>query len=246
MKFNIWTLLFQLINFTVLLFILKRLLYRPVREIMEKRRRLIEKTIEEAEASKRAAEELRTKNLKELEKLKETHLRMSEDMEAEVAEERKRLLSDAKNQADRLIEKEKALFDMEKKRATAEMKEMAMDTVSLFAANLFRDISDEEVHTSILRRLLSEIGQVISEIKAMEIKDETLRLEIISAYPVKGDEGEELKKALETGLGKRVTLASTVDRELIAGVKINAYGMIYDLSVSGQIEAFRIKAKENI
>ena len=35
MKFDIWTFLFQIINFVVLLFILKRILYRPVKEIIE-------------------------------------------------------------------------------------------------------------------------------------------------------------------------------------------------------------------
>ena len=58
MKFDIWTFLFQVINFLVLLFILKRVLYKPIREIIEKRRSLIRQRIDEAEKTKKEALEL--------------------------------------------------------------------------------------------------------------------------------------------------------------------------------------------
>jgi len=71
MKFNIWTLLFQVINFVILLYILRRILYKPIREIIEKRRGLIAKTVEDAENTKKEALELKEKNQKELNNAKE-------------------------------------------------------------------------------------------------------------------------------------------------------------------------------
>ena len=88
MKFNIWTFLFQVINFVVLLFILKKLLYKPVKEIMEKRRGLIEKTIGDAERTKKEALELKEQQQQEVNRLKALQPQMIENVKKEAAEER--------------------------------------------------------------------------------------------------------------------------------------------------------------
>lgn len=89
MKFDIWTFLFQIINFLVLLFILKRVLYKPIKEIIEKRRSLIQQRIEEAEKTKKEALELKENYQHEMDKLHELKSRMIEKMQEEVEQERK-------------------------------------------------------------------------------------------------------------------------------------------------------------
>ena len=116
MKFNIWTLLFQIINFIVLLYILRRILYKPIREIIEKRRGLIAKTVEDAEKTKKEALELKEKHQEELNKLKILQNRMLEQTREEALKDRNKLLSEAEKDAAKINEKEKALFDAEKKR----------------------------------------------------------------------------------------------------------------------------------
>ena len=59
MKFNIWTFLLQTINFIVLLFILKRLLFKPVREILQKRRDLVRESLEKVELTQKEAQALK-------------------------------------------------------------------------------------------------------------------------------------------------------------------------------------------
>ena len=95
MKFNIWTFLFQLINFLVLLFILKRLLYRPVHDIMEKRRGIIEKNMQDAEKMREEAVGLRKEYEDKIAELGEEHTREREKMQEEMAGERHRMLAKA-------------------------------------------------------------------------------------------------------------------------------------------------------
>ena len=83
MKFNIWTLIFQIINFVVLLYILRRILYKPIREIIEKRRGLIAKTVEDAENTKKEALELKEKHQEELNNLKKIQNQMLEQTREE-------------------------------------------------------------------------------------------------------------------------------------------------------------------
>lgn len=242
MKFNIWTFLFQIVNFVVLLFILKRLLYKPVKEIMEKRKGLIEKTIEDAEKEKKEALELKERHQEEMNKLKGLQITMIEKMKNEVGKEKERLLTEAEKEATRTIEEERAVFETEKKRDEAKLKEMVIQTVSGFATNLLKDISDEELHKSIYRRVFNNLEEIASTIQAGD--GESATIDLISAYPLREEELIELQKVLESRLSKKVSVNTSVDKNLIAGVKIKVHDMVYDSSLSGQINSLTFRLKE--
>jgi F-type H+-transporting ATPase subunit b len=242
MKFDIWTFLFQIINFVVLLFILKRILYKPVKEIMEKRRGIIEKTIEDAEKTKKEALELKEKHQEEMNKIKELQVRMTENMKNEVEEEKKRLLMEAEKEAANILERERALFETEKKRFETELRGKVIDTVTIFTMNLLKDISDKELHKGIYRRFLHDLGGITSNISAKD--DESVIIELISAYPVKEEELLEVREAMESHLSKKVAINAQIDKTLIAGLKIKINDMVYDSSLLGQINSLTSRLKE--
>jgi F-type H+-transporting ATPase subunit b len=242
MKFDIWTFLFQVINFVVLLFILKRLLYKPVKEIMEKRRGLIEKTIEDAERAKKEALELKDQQQQEVNSLKTLQLQMIEDVKKEVIEEKKKLLTEAKEEAAKVIEKEKALFEVEKKKSENSLKDSAIEAVSVFASNLLKDISDEEFNKSIHRKFLQELEGISSNMNSIE--DELVSVELDFAYPMNEDDLRKLEKELEQHLSKKMTINTNVDRTLIAGLKIKLNDRVYDFSLKGQIDSLASRLRE--
>jgi F-type H+-transporting ATPase subunit b len=242
MKFDIWTFLFQVINFVVLLFILKRLLYKPVKEIMEKRRGLIEKTIEDTERTKKEALEFKEQQQQEVNKLKTLHLQMIEDVKKEVMEEKKKLLNEAKEEAAKIIDKEKALFEIEKKKSEEALKDSAIEAVSVFASNLLKDISDEELNKSIYRKFLLEIDGISSNMKTIE--GESVSLDLTFAYLMDEEELRKLEKALEQHLSKKITINTNVDGTLIAGLKINLNDRVYDFSLKGQIDSLISRLRE--
>jgi F-type H+-transporting ATPase subunit b len=111
MKFDLWTFVFQVINFGVLLWILKRILYRPVRDMMEKRRALAVKKLEEAEHAREEANKLQLKCQEDQKALAEQRTNLLEEMKTEVARQRQRMLAEADQEAQRRIEKGRALYE---------------------------------------------------------------------------------------------------------------------------------------
>ncbi len=243
MKFDIWTFLFQIINFVVLLFILKRLLYKPIREIMDKRRRIIEKNVEDAEKTKMEAQELKKKYQEEMDKLKDIRILTFEKLQEEVEVERKKLMGRAEEEAGKIIEKERAIFDTEKKRLETELKDKAIDTVCVFASRLLRDISDEELHSAIYRKFLKEVERIASDITKIEKKDEPFTIEIITAHELSEEELKGLQKTMESLVSRKVDINQTIDKDLISGIKIKVYDMVYDSSLSGQIDSLKLRLK---
>jgi F-type H+-transporting ATPase subunit b len=246
MKFNIWTFLFQVINFLVLLFILKRVLYKPIREIIEKRRSLIQQRIEEAEKIKKEATELKDNYSHEMDKLHELKSRMLEKMNEEVGQERKKLMGRAEEEAARVIEKERAVFDTEKARHEAGLKDKAIEAVALFAANLLKDVSDEDLHKAIYEKLFRELQGIASHMQEIKEKDRPLTVDLITAYPLSEAETGRFRESIESILSQSVLLNTTIDTSLIAGAKVKFYDMVYDLSLSGRIKKLALKLKETV
>jgi F-type H+-transporting ATPase subunit b len=246
MKFDIWTLLFQIINFFVLLFILKRLLYKPVKEIIEKRKEMIEKKMEKAHETELEALELRKKTEEELKKLAEHKVQALEKIREEAEDEKKRLIAEAEKDVKAVIEKEKALFDLGKRKLDAELKDRAVDTVSVFASNLLRDLSDEDIHGSIMKRLLHGLDKIAADVTALKGEGNKMTIDLATAYPIEEGELENIRSALESSVSRKVSIITTVDRDLIAGIKLRLQDIVYDFSLAGQIEALKTRLKEGL
>jgi F-type H+-transporting ATPase subunit b len=239
MKVNIWTLVFQVINFFVLVYILKRVLYIPIKEIMEKRRKAIAKSSSEAEEIKKEAAAALEQNRLELQNLKERRQELMDKMEKEAAAEREKILKNAEEEAQKLLEKRQAALAIEKKRNEAELTDKALDLVETFSAGLLKDIAGEDLHKAVFARLQADIPRIAGEIKDTVTQDKTLKAELISAYPLSDNETDDLRNKLAACVNKEVTLETSVDTELIAGAKLKYADRTYDFSLKGQINAFR-------
>lgn len=239
MKFDVWTFLFQIINFAVLLFILKRILFKPLKEIILKRRETVIKLIDDAEKTKKEAEEIREKRLAELENLKDSKERALDDMVREAAGEREQILSGARKEAESIMAKERVLLETEKKRFDAELKTSAIDSVTIWSENLLRDITDEELHKAIVRRAIDTMRTLSPEDNGMREGADGLHVEIASAYPFEDETSVVIRNLFESNVCRRVTIGSVVDKGLIAGVRIKIYDKIYDFSLKGQVDAFK-------
>ncbi len=238
MKFDFWTLLFQIINFVVLLFILKRVLYKPLKEIIEKRRNIIEKNISEAEKIKEEAMEIHARNQQEMEKLKELKRELTDKMKEEVEAERGVILADAEKEAQKLIEKKQVLFDTEKRRLEIELKSQSLEIVETFCTRLLRDISNEDLHRALFTKFKAEIPRLTEDIKNA-YGDNEIKIELLSAYPLSEADMKEIENEFATRLNKKVSFEAVLDADLIGGLRVRVLDKVYDASLKGQIQKFR-------
>ena len=82
--------------------------------------------------------------------------------------------------------------------------------------------------------LIEPIREQFEELRALE--QQSLDVQVISAYPLSDSEGQRLAAALATRFEKEVHLTSEVDQSLIGGAVIRAGDMVIDGSLSSRIE----------
>ena len=245
MRFDFWTFSFQAINFIVLLFILKGLLYKPVREILEKRREISRKMLEDAEMARDEALRMKKVQEREMKNLQVMKADLIEQSRSEAEVERKKLLLDAQGSAKDIIEKERALFEAEKKRAGEETENRSVKIVTSMACSLLKDISSEALNKSIWQNLISEAGTIAKGIsEAHGPSASSIDLVVRTAWPIGEAELEKFRRTLQSMVPRTSLSAREIaDKDLIAGVSIKAGDKVYDFSMAGQIEAFASKLK---
>jgi F-type H+-transporting ATPase subunit b len=112
-------LLAQIINFLVIIFILSKLLYKPVLTMLEKRKKEIEEGLKITERMREEEEKFELKKQKMLETTRKEAQGIIEEARNQAKEEEKEILVIAHKEAEAILEKgkkdaEQARIDMEK------------------------------------------------------------------------------------------------------------------------------------
>jgi F-type H+-transporting ATPase subunit b len=152
------SLIVQAINFLILLFILKRLLYKPFLAKMGERTQAIQKSLDEAQAARAEATRQQEEN--------ETRLRAAHAEAAairaqamkEASEEHKRLVEAARAESQRLVESAKAQMDADVRRAREELRREVADLATAVAEKLVRRSLRDEDHRRIVAEAITKVG----------------------------------------------------------------------------------------
>lgn len=160
-----WTLLMAgVINFGLLLYILKRLLFKPALEFLDRRREQIAARISAARASEEEAKQLVVEREAELQQARgraEEILDASRrDAESIIAQAR----NAAKSNADKILSDGKHRLEQERENMIHELREAYADIAILGAERVL----DREIRIDDHRRLLDQLLE--------EINEETLRI----------------------------------------------------------------------
>src|SRR5690242_17559512 len=95
MTFNIWTFLFQVLNFVVLAYVLHRLLYRPLQNAIEQRRQRTEQAQAGADKARQEAQVARRQLHDQLADLDRRRQEVIREAQGQAQEQRHRLLKEA-------------------------------------------------------------------------------------------------------------------------------------------------------
>ena len=156
---NFWTMIFAWINLLILYLFLKKLLFVPVKNMIDSRQKEIDDMYEDAESSKADAsalkdeyeEKLRCANEESEEILKSAHRR------AELKGEE--ILREADAEAARVLRRAEEQIELEKKRAVNEVKnEVSELAIGIASAVIERDVSAAE-HKELIDDFIGAMGE---------------------------------------------------------------------------------------
>jgi F-type H+-transporting ATPase subunit b len=151
------SLLIQMVNFLVLLFILWKLLYKPLVAKMEERTAAIKRSLDEAQAARLEAQREREEHAQKLQAAYAEAKAIRETALAQAAEEQRKLVEAARGEAARLVADARTEMEQDVRRARQELRQEISDLAVAVAERLVRKSLREPDH----RRIVDEeIGQL--------------------------------------------------------------------------------------
>ncbi len=102
-EINIYEIIMQVINFLLLLYILKRFLYAPLQKFMDDRQAAISNDLGNAEKNRLEAEKLLEEQKHLLREAKQESLKIREEAEADARQERDEIIKETKEKAQSIL-----------------------------------------------------------------------------------------------------------------------------------------------
>jgi F-type H+-transporting ATPase subunit b len=234
---NLGLLIFQILNFTVVMILLYAWAYRPILNMLKRRQETITKGIEDAQVAAEArahaeeeAREIITKaHAEAAEKVREATER------AEVASLEVR--AQAEGEASKAREAALAEVAGERERILLDVRGQVAALAIAAAQKLVGEALDERRQHALIDEFFSGIqsGKVVI-LEETEMRGTSA--EITSALPLSDQEKETIRRDVISKIGSQ-TVTFRVDTAVLGGLVIRVGDKVMDGSVAGQLNALR-------
>ena len=154
-----WTFVAQICNLFIQMYLIKRFLFKPVNDMLEKRRALADAQIREAEQAKADADAIKTEYEQNMKEAKEKANEILTTAQKTAALQSEEVLKEAASQAAALKSKAESDIAQEKRKAVNEIKdEIGGMAVEIAGKVIEREISEED-HTKLIDEFIANVGE---------------------------------------------------------------------------------------
>jgi F-type H+-transporting ATPase subunit b len=152
-----WTFIIQIINLFIQVYLIKKFLFKPINDILEKRRNLADKAIKDARQAQEEADSLKDQYESSLTNAHAEAAQIVSDAQKEAQNKADTLVKEAQAEAASIKARAAADIEQEKKKAVNEAK----DEIGSLAMEIAGKVVEKEINESDHKKLIDEfINQV--------------------------------------------------------------------------------------
>ncbi len=133
----------QLLNFILIILILRALAYKPVLQMLETRKRRIQESLDYAEKVKADAAAQQKKYEEQIEQTRREAQQAAQSASQVAEKERERILAQAREEARQIVEQARGQLDYERKQMMAELRQQVVNLSMLAAQRVIGASLDE-------------------------------------------------------------------------------------------------------
>lgn len=155
-----WTFVAQICNLFLQVYLIKRFLFKPINEVIAKRKALADAQIAEAEAANKEAQAMKADYEQNLAQANAEARTIIQDAKRHATLQSEAIVKEAQSQAAALKEKADADIAQEKVKAFNEMKDEIGDIAMEIAGKVIeREISEKD-HQKLIEEMIKNVGDI--------------------------------------------------------------------------------------
>jgi F-type H+-transporting ATPase subunit b len=242
-----FTVLAQVVNFLILVWLLKRFLYRPILDAIDAREKRIGKELADANAKKAEAQKERDEFQHKNEEFDRQRAALLSKTMEEAKAERQRLLDEARKSADALSAKRQDALRMEQQNLSEALSGRARQEVFAIARKALADLAttslEERMVEVFTRRLLEMEGKAkVSLGEALKSASAPGRLR--TAFDLPADQRAAIQKAVNKAFSAEIRLRFETAPDLVSGIELTTDGQKVGWSITDYLASLEKGVEE--
>lgn len=247
MLLDSFTIIAQIINFLILIYLLKRFLFNRIIKIMDEREKQITDRMQDAKTAKETAQKELDEQQRIREELQEKWNEMLAQAKKDAQKKREELVKDARSKID---EEQKNWREAISKQRTAflrDLRHLSCEQVCQMSRKVLADLADEKLENQLIENFLIQLGKLSKEEKDDFIrfinKDER-KVWVDSSFQLTGKKESEIRKILEEIIGDKVEINFKVSPKLICGIETRTEGKKISWNIENYLDGLEEQLKK--
>lgn len=236
-----WSTFFlEIVNFLILVWILKRFLYKPILNAIAARRKMIDDTLGDAASIREQALALKAQNENRFgEWQKEQQIHESK-LAGEIAVRRNHMLSDLDAELEREKKKKAAQDARQIREWQHDATEKALVHAAGFASRLLQRLASSELESRLLDVFIEDLKQLdANETGPLSADAPGLNLVVSSAYPLPPERRNLLVAAMGEIAGRPLSATFEENPDLLCGIWVSLGPWVLQANLRDELEFFR-------
>ena len=241
MEFDWTTFTLEIINFLILVWILKRFLYRPILDVIGKRRDGIEKALADAKRIETEATGIKQQHERHLAEWEEQKEAAQANLLEELASERERRMAALDSEVAEERQRRSVLDERHQHDFEHAAEEKAIAQGAAFSARLLGRVATPELEGRLYTLLLEDLRNMRAEdLRAVAEAAATpgLQLKVQSAFKLDESKRAELARVLAEATGRTLPVEYRENPELVAGFQVNVGPWILHANLRDELKFF--------
>ena len=155
-----WTTIAQICNLLIQIYLFKRFLFKPVKNILAKRQQEVDTLYADAESARSEAEQSKTDYEQHLAAAKEEAADITKRAVQAAQTRSDELVASAKQDAANIRAKAESDMQLERKKAVNDMKNELSDLAVTLASKVAQKEIDKADHEALIEQFIDELGEV--------------------------------------------------------------------------------------
>jgi len=230
----------EIVNFLILVWLLKRFLYKPVLDMVERRRASVEKTLADAENAREEARRLQAGYEEREAHWQQELARRRQSLDEQLEAERDERMQALSSELDGERERRQAREVRERAAHEQALEAQAAVQAARFAARLLERLASPHLQQTIFDMLLDDLGS-LADARVQDLREAakaTDAIQVASAMTLPDKDRKRLRDALAKYLPQLPPLRYTEEPALIAGLRIGIGAWELEASLAGELRAF--------
>jgi len=247
MLIDSFTIIAQIINFLILIYLLKRFLFNRIIQIMDEREKQITDRMQDAKTAKEAAQKELDEQQRIREELQEKWNEMLAQAKKDAQKKREELVKDARSKIDEEQKNWREAISKQRIAFLRDLRHLSCEQVCQMSRKVLADLAGEKLENQLIENFLIQLGKLSKKEKddfTRFINKDEQKIWVDSSFKLARKEESEIRKILEEIIGDKVEINFKISPKLICGIETRTEGKKISWNIENYLDGLEEQLKK--